>query len=54
MVFLDYMGLFMLLYPDWLSELICFVVALVAGYTIFDTLKVTGQALSRDSGVTLC
>ena len=43
MVFLDYMGLFMLMYPDWLSELICLAVALLAGYTIVDTLRVRGQ-----------
>ena len=54
MVFLDYMGLFMLIYPDWLSEVICFAVALVAAYTIFDTLKVRGQSLARDSGVCFC
>ncbi|XP_043192678.1 endoplasmic reticulum metallopeptidase 1-like [Amphibalanus amphitrite] len=47
MVFLDYMGLFMLIYPDWLSELICLVVALLAGYTIFDTLRIRGLTVSQ-------
>ncbi|XP_037092427.1 endoplasmic reticulum metallopeptidase 1-like [Pollicipes pollicipes] len=47
MVFMDVLGLFMLVYPDWLSEVICCVVAGVAGVTIFGSLKSKGLSVRQ-------